>query len=114
MRACPDFHVKEKREARVLGTTGSHAIITHGDDSCLFAFGGVDCTIRRMVPGYATLVRMPVYISNDVRDVRAAGSDGLSWYQVLAVRGAPHDGTFKAFTEIRLESGARRLRLWRL
>jgi hypothetical protein len=94
------FHITEEREMR--NDLTSHAVITHGDDVCRSEDGGVDCTIRRMAPGYATLLRMPLLFSADMNDVRATGSDGLSYYLLVTLRGAPPKGEFKAFTEMRL------------
>ena len=87
------FHIFEKRELN-----DNHAIITHGDDNCLESMGGLDCTIRRMIPGYATIVRQPITMDVIMNDVRAKGSSPLTYYLLATIRGMPHDGTFKSFT----------------
>lgn len=84
-------------------TGNDHAVITHGDDVCLHEAGGIACTIRRMAPGYATILRTPLEISADMNDVRAAESEDLTYYLLLTLRGAPHVGAFAAFTEMRIE-----------
>ena len=95
------YHTEEKRESTF--DPSSHAIITHGDDFCSNAYGSIECTIRRMAPGYATLIRTPWVLSADFNDVREAKSDGLTWYLLLTLRGAPHTpGTMKPFTEMRV------------
>ena len=95
-----DYHIAEYREQAVDAST--HAVITHGDDECLQRSGGVACEIRRMAPGYATLLRTPLTIDAIFNDFRAEGSDGLGFYLLATFRGAPHNGQYKAFTEMRL------------
>ena len=57
-----------------------------------------------MVDGYATILTLPLHMTMDTNDVRAEGSPVLSHYTLVALKGAPHDGSRKPFTQIRLSS----------
>jgi len=78
------------------------ALVAHGDEQCLEGSNGVGCLIKRAVPGYATMLRLPLAITVDQQDVRANGSAPLRWYTFLALKGRPRDGSRKAVTQMKL------------
>ena len=91
------FHVEESGSAVFAG-----ALITHGDDQCLAAEGGVACIVRRLPPGYAQLLHTPLSVNVDVNDVRAANSAPRTHWLLIAVR-----GTSLTAADHRLDSSAR-------
>jgi len=100
------YHIEDTHNPRDKDHPGqigfNGRMITHGDDYCTHSSGGADCTIRRMNDGYATMMQLPLLLTADVNDVRAANSSGMSWYLLAAIRGMPDDGTFKPFTQTRM------------
>ena len=97
------FHIEERHprpEAHATGNDG--ALITHGDDQCLASSGGVGCAIYRTIPGYASLLRLPLAFTADFNDVRIADSPTLTWYALVTIRGTAHDGTLRPYTQVRL------------
>ena len=98
------FHVEDNRSA---SDTWFHfwslaAIVTHGDDQCVNSASGINCNVRRMPPGYATMMSLPLHFSTDLQDVRAAGSPRLPYYAMIALKGKRYDGTLKSLTQVRI------------
>jgi hypothetical protein len=58
--------------------------------------------IRKMMPGYATLMVQPLHLTVDMNDVRAENSSVMPYYMLIALKGLPHDRTLRAFTQLRL------------
>lgn len=93
------FHIEEDEGIPSRASLG--AMIAHGDDQCLDADNGVGCVIRRAPPGHATVMKLPLHAYTDLNDVRVAGSAPLQWYMVVAMRGRPHDGSFRSMMQVR-------------
>ncbi len=76
---CGQFPSDEK-------TVLAAAMVSHGDDQCLSSEGGINCMVRRMIPGFATILTLPMWVTLDVNDVRTERSAVLSHYTFIAVR----------------------------
>lgn len=96
------FHAEAYSKQHPLGNGQGDNLITHGDDQCVASAGSAACEIRRMPAGYAQLVDLPLDITAIVNDVRATGSAPARWYQLIALKGRPHDGSRKSFSQARL------------
>jgi len=79
------------------------ALVTHGDDQCVTSAGGVACEIQQTPSGYAWPMPLPFRLSSDTNDVRANASEPFEWYILVAIKGRPHDGSLKYFTQIHMK-----------
>jgi len=61
---------------------------THGDYTCSDEDGGLDCRLESFPDGHGKLITSPLGIEGELNDVRAAGSEPLTWYWQVGVRWA--------------------------
>lgn len=76
------FHLEQQK--CLVGLCG--AVITHGDDQCTTADGGVACLVRKMPDGFATKIKRPFLVSSEINDVRESTSLSLPFWFTIALQ----------------------------
>lgn len=112
----PPLHIHHFHVERIGSNVAEGGFITHGDDQCLpVDGGGVNCLIRVMPNGYAQYQKLPLHVSAEINDVRAAGASPLRWWiawafqgdimaaaRITAPTGLQPEGLLAPFTQIRI------------
>ena len=65
----------------------------HGYYQCKEEEGGTRCLLEDMPEGYAKLVNGDVFMSGELNDVRAPGSDELVWWYQAGILATERRGT---------------------
>ena len=82
------------------------ALISHGDDQCKAADGGVACLVRRMPSDHVHWLKTPFSVDADINDVRARGSKPMTHWAVMAIKGM----SMRSYIEMHADDLDKRLR----